>query len=360
MNALDVTSTRPPQTEVGGPPGGMTARVAWTAVGFVLALAAIGIWVSGQVQTEFQNSFASIPTHHRVFTGSVRRLVVDVDSGSVLIDRTTGSSTTVETTGTRSSDVPTDHERLVGTTLYLRSICGPPTRTVGGTIQPQGYPYCSRNFRVHVPGSVSVDANVETGNLVVDGMHGMVDATVTTGNVTVRDGIGSVDVKADVGNLAVYDEDGAVDTATGTGNVSLTDVRGPVDVSTTNGTVDITRASTSVHIQGGTSYVQATGLAGTTLTATLTNGPIELGFSAPPQEVDVSTQTGNVTIHVPYGSEQYQLDLHTGTGSVVRGLPSVRTSTRVIRALTENGNILVGVGAVTPPAGPSPPGPPVG
>jgi hypothetical protein len=350
MSAVDAVTAKPQPYAPHGPAGGVGARLAWTGLGVVLALAGIGIWVNHEVRMEFNSSFAAIPAHRRVFDGSVRRLVVSVDSGSVIIQRSSGSATTVETTGIRTSEVPTDHERIVGTTLYLRSTCGPP-----GFVT-QGGNYCSRNYRVELPGSVSVDTTLATGNLAIDGMRGAVDATVATGNVTVRDGTGSLDVKTGAGSVAVYHQDGAVAVATGTGNVLVADVHGPVDVNSSNGTVAVTRASTAVRISEQTGYVDATGLLGGTVTVTVANGPIDLGFTAPPQQVDASTQTGGVTVHVPYGNVQYQLDLHTGTGHVVTSIPSDPSSTHVIRVLTENGDILVGPGATTPP----PPIPPIG
>jgi hypothetical protein len=339
--------------------GGHAARVAWTAVGLVLALAAVGIWVGNVVRTEFQNSYAVISLHQRVYPEPVHRLVVDVDSGSVTIEHGRGATTVVDTTGTRASRTPTDDEHLIGSTLHLRSGCGSVVVQGGGT-ETFGGPYCRRNFRIRVPGDVSVTATVDTGNLLVSGMHGAVTATVGTGNVFVTGDVGSLHVSTFSGSVVVRREDGSLDASTGTGDVFLADARGPVTVHSTTGNVAISNASASVHVAEGTGSITATGLAGSTFVGTLRDGNIEVSFTTAPKEVDASTQTGSISVRLPYGDARYQLHLKSGTGRVLPGIPNDPSSTRVIRALTVNGNVIVGLGSVpaTPNAPNTPPTPP--
>lgn len=347
MNAMASSPATPAPRS---PVASRSARVAWTVVGLVLAVTAVAVWVAREITTEFRNSYAVIPAHQHRYPGQVRRLVVDVDFGTVTVERGSGATTVVDTTGTRSSRTPTDQERLIGSTLYLRSSCG---SAVFSTFSG----YCSRDYRVRIPADVSVTASVGTGNLFVSGMHGAVKATVATGSVSVTGDVGSVNVSTQVGNVILRHEDGSLNVSTGTGDVLLADARGPVAVESANGNVVISGASTSVRVTASTGSVAATGLAGSTLSATVTNGNIGLSFTAAPHVVDASTQTGSVTVHVPYGGARYQLDLKSGTGKVVSGISSDPTSTRVIRALTGNGDVIVGVGVV--PAKPQSPTPPI-
>jgi Putative adhesin len=326
------------------------ARVAWTLVGLVLAVTAVALWVGREVRTEFQNSFAIVPGYRRTYPQAVRRLVVEVDSGSVTIDRGAGSTTLVDTIGTKSSLTPTDDEHLIGSTLYVRSGCGPSFDSPG---------YCSRDYRVRVPGDVSVTVSVNTGNVFVTGLHGSVKATVGAGNISVTRVAGSVDATTQSGTIVVRREDGSVDASARTGEVLLSDVRGSVNVQCENGTVAISGASTSVHVTDSTGSVAASGITGSTFSATVGDGPIEVSFTAPPHEVDATTQTGNITVHVPYADVRYQTHLKSATGRVVTGIPTDPSSTRVIRALTGNGDVILGIGvAPTPPGSPKAPAAP--
>lgn len=331
---------------------GRSARVAWTVIGLVLALTAVSLWISAQIRTEFQNSYAVIPGHQRTYPDVVRHLVVSVASGSVTIDRGSGSATVVDTTGTKSSHFPSDDEHLVGSTLYVQSTCGSSSFGFSG--------FCNRDYRVRVPGDVSVTVTVSTGNVFVNGVHGPVKAAVGTGNVTVTGDVGSLAASTQDGTLVVRHEDGSLDASTDTGNVLVADIRGPVNVQSGDGNIVLSGASTSVHLADSTGSIDASGITGSTFSATVGNGPIELSFTTPPHEVDATTQTGSVTVHVPYTDIRYQVHLKTGTGRVVSGVPSDPSSTRVIRVLTGNGDVILGVGAGTPtsPGSPSLPGSP--
>jgi len=330
-------ATTPVPADRGGPEAASRgARAAWTAVGLVLALAAVGIWVGREVQTEFRNSYATVAAHERTYPGPIHRVVVEVATGTVDIERGPGHTTVVDTTGTRASRSPTDDEHLVGSTLYLRSSCG---RT--------DTQYCSRNYRVEVPASVSLDATVETGNLIVARLHGGVRASVGSGNVWVTKVIGSVDVASQSGSVVVRQAEGPVTVSAGTGGVVLSRTRGPLDVRSAYGGVSISGATSSVRVSSGTGNVVATGLTGGTVSATVTSGSIELGFTADPHDVEATTQTGNVSVHVPYDNTRYRVDAKRGTGGIVASeIPNDPKSTRVLRAITANGSVVVGVGAV--------------
>lgn len=331
------------------PVAGHTARVAWTAVGLVLAIVAVTVAVHREIRIEFQNSYALIAVHQRSYPDPVRHLVIRVSNGTVTVERATGSTTIVDTTGIRASRTPTDDEHLVGSTLYLRSSCGAGFES-----------YCSRDYRVRVPGDVSLVVTDPAGNLLVSGMHGSVKATIGTGNVSVSDEVGPLKVSARSGSIVARHVDGSVDAITGTGDVLLADARGPVSVQSSNGNMAISNASTSVHVTAGTGSVVATGLAGSAFSATVQNGNIGLSFTTAPHDVAATTRTGSVTVRVPFNDIRYQLHLKTDTGRVVSGIPNDPSSTRVIRELTANGDVVLGVGAVpTTPISPTPPGTPV-
>lgn len=312
-------------------------RRAWTAVGLVLALVAVGIWTGRIITRQFLDSYATLPVQVRSFPGPVRTVDLSVREGTVLVERAPASATSVRTFGTRTVRTPTDREVLRSGTLHITSSCG--ARTSAANM-------CRRDYVVRVPGSTAVVADVGTGDLQIYGVAGLVRGTVATGSASVTSTSGRVQVTAD------------------TGQINVADARGPVTLHDVNGSIGIAGASTRVTMSSDTGSLFATELSGAVVTATSGNGPVTLTFRAPPQHVTAASQTGDVTVVLPAGGPSYQLDLSSRTGTVTSGVTSDPTSTRTVHATSDNGNVTVRTGlpgsaAVVPyrPAFPSRPKP---
>lgn len=310
-------------TTVGLPPAGTAVvaprgRWAWIAAGWLLALAAVGIWTGNIVEQQFRGSYATLPVRVRTFPDPVHTVDLSVQIGNVLVERGPTSTTIVRTSGTRTARTPSDDETLRAGTLHIGSSCGTATANAD---------FCRRNYVVEVPADTAVLAAVGTGNIEIRRTGGSVRVSDGTGSILVDHAAGEVQATAD------------------TGQITVVGARKAVLLQDRNGGVAVYGATAQVTMASDTGDLTADDLAGKTVTATAANGTIALGFSAPPTHVTASTQTGDVTVVLPPGGPSYQLDLSSRTGTTTAGLTSDPTSTRVIRATSVSGNVAVTTGA---------------
>jgi hypothetical protein len=263
----------------GAPPArSARARQAWTGVGLVLALALVGVFAFNIVGTVADQA---LPSQHRVFTAPVTTVTVEVDNGSVTIERSAGPGTSVDSSGTRGVTTPTDVERLTGGTLAIRSSCG-------STLLNN---HCTRHYVLRVEPNVSLHISSQQGNVNVSGVDGSLVLHSDEGDVTVTGGTGAL------------------------------------------------RASTQ---QGN---VSASGRGGQPVSAHSGQGDVALGFVTPPTQVTASSDQGNVIVAVPKGSGPYQVHSSSEQGNVSTTVAEDTASRRVIRASSAQGDVTVSYGA---------------
>jgi hypothetical protein len=227
-------SLAPPAVEPAAPERTHGARAAWMWGGLVFAIVFIAAIVANMVS---DIAYQTIPARERVFSASVHAVKVDIGSGSVTIERGTGSASVVDSSGTRGLSFPTDMERVAGSTLVIRSHCG--SALVNN--------YCNRNYIVKVDRAVSV--------AIVTG-QGDVSVNAIDGPLTLNTGEGAVTVRHASGTLQAF---------TGQGDISATDLRAP-----------------AASVRSG-------------------EGDIDLGFTHAPRRTVASSSQGDVTVQLPRG-----------------------------------------------------------
>jgi hypothetical protein len=210
------------------------ARAAWLWGGSVFAIVFIA---AGVVSMVGDIAYQAIPARERVFNAPVHAVTVDIASGSVAVERGSGSATVVDSSGTRGLSFPTDVERVAGTTLVLRSHCG--SAFVNN--------FCNRNYIVKVDPSVSVAIVTGQGDVTVNAIDGP---------LTLNTGEGAVTVRRVSGTLRAI---------TGQGDISATDLR-----------------SQSSNVRSG-------------------EGNVELSYADTPRLTVASSSQGDVTVEVPRG-----------------------------------------------------------
>ena len=78
------------------------------------------------------------------------------------------------------------------------------------------------------------------------------------------------------------------------------------------------------------------------VTASTTNGSVDLGFVDPPTDVVARSTNGSVTVRVPVDGLTYFVTARTTNGTTnTDSVPSDRTSNRTITAETTNGSVNV-------------------
>ena len=105
------------------------------------------------------------------------------------------------------------------------------------------------------------------------------------------------------------------------GEVTVTEVTGPLSVTT-----DV----------GG---LTARNIGSPTVRASSSVGDITLGLVTPPQQIEATTSTGDVTMDVPDDGAGYRVRTDTSVGSVSNELGSTPGADRVIEVSTSVGDI---------------------
>ncbi|HEX2048703.1 MAG TPA: DUF4097 family beta strand repeat-containing protein [Acidimicrobiales bacterium] len=146
---------------------------------------------------------------------------------------------------------------------------------------------CKVDYRVEVPGAVSVHVRTDRGNVEVEGMTGMVE----------------VETEA--------------------GGVRLVGTRGPVRASTAAGDID------GADLVAG--FVDATTGA----------GGIRLSLAEPSARVGLRTDAGNIELALPDAPGGYRVTTETGAGRVEVTVPQEALSSRAVTATTGAGNITI-------------------
>jgi DUF4097 and DUF4098 domain-containing protein YvlB len=227
-----------------------------------------------------------------------------------------------------------DRVTLAGTARYsfIRSTFSAQTNE-GDTVMnyhcaPLPSSNCGLDATVSVP--VTMPVNVHT-----DG-----------GNISVANISAPVTLHSDGGDLSADHVTGLLNLSTNGGNIRLNDIpvqAGKLTASTRGGDVDadgISSPTVTVHTDGGN--IRAAGVMSPEVNASTDGGDIEIVFTSVPDNVQVQTSGGNITLVLPADSTQYNVSPQTtgGNVSVSNDLRNT-TSKHVITATTRGGDITI-------------------
>ncbi|HSP52745.1 MAG TPA: DUF4097 family beta strand repeat-containing protein [Cryobacterium sp.] len=175
-----------------------------------------------------------------------------------------------------------------GTVPTLQVTTAGGVTSISGGCPSQWFGFCSVELTVRLPASLPLNVLAQNGGLSVTGLTGALDLVTTNGAI------------ATVGT------------------------RGDLALETTNGAIDVRDAGSR------------------RVTATTTNGRVELGFLDPPTSVQARSTNGAVTVSLPTDGVTYRVDARTTNGEIDSGsVPSDPSSRRSITAATTNGRVTV-------------------
>lgn len=184
---------------------------------------------------------------------------------------------------------------------------------------------CVDDLVVTVPGSISLLAKTQLGDIKTSGINGDQALKAAQGNVTVQDSTSrNLTVAVSHGNISVAGLIASVATAhTDYGYVDVANSAiGTLDALTNEGGVSVRDCSIP------------------TLAATGTRGPVDVTEVISPSSIAAKTTKGSVTIAVPKGS--YNVDAHTPNAVLIGGgITLDSTSPYSVKAGTDDGNIAV-------------------
>jgi len=198
--------------------------------------------------------------------------------------------------------------------------------------------------------AVGYDCTIPVGNCELDAAV-TIPATVTTltahsgsGDATVTGTTGPVTLSTGDGNLNIGHASGPLTLNTDSGNIQVSAITSAT-LSASSGQGDIratgvTSATITANTDSGS--IDGSGITTTAITASSGNGDIYITFAgAPPRDIRVNTDSGNIVLLLPPGSTKYDVKANTDNGSVSKQLPQAASSDHVITASTGNGNITI-------------------
>ncbi len=198
--------------------------------------------------------------------GSVRSLVVDSDSGTVVVSAVPGAPQ-VRTELTRGLFGGRADLDVAGGRVQVRTDC-----------PALGSVTCSARHEVRVPPGTRVRVQTGAGEIVLAG---------AAGTATLRTGSGSVDVES-VGG-------GTLDVETGSGSIAVRGAR-----------------SDAIRLETGSGEIEAGGLTAPDVTAQTGSGSVDLEAIAPPRALSARTGSGEVDLLLP--DVPYAVSAETGSG----------------------------------------------
>jgi hypothetical protein len=164
-------------------------------------------------------------------TELVRGLEVDVEVGRVIVVAGATEATTVTRTRRHLRGTPVTDERVVQGVLQISAGCRRWV-TFG----------CEVDYRIEVPGTVSVRVRVDDGAVSVEGIGGMVEVETKAGAVDLIRTQGPAKVTTSAGNVEGEDLNAEfLDATTGAGRIRLSMARPPgrLGLRTGAGSIDV-------------------------------------------------------------------------------------------------------------------------
>ncbi|MGX1768142.1 hypothetical protein ACWIE7_07535 [Dietzia sp. NPDC055343] len=128
--------------------------------------------------------------------------------------------------------------------------------------------------------------------------------------------------------------------AVSSGELSASGLSGRVDLRADDGRITADRLSGQVYAELGAGTLVGDELSAREVVARTSDASVELRFAAPPENVDVTSDSGAVTVVLPRG-ESYRVVAESDRGGVTTGVDDDDASGRVIRVRSGGGDVEV-------------------
>ena len=290
------------------------ARRAILVIGVPIALAVIVIgaasWASGAVTIFTRQVTNRVALSVPAKGGHVS---VTADNADVTVRTGTGTGNQIRVRGTlRGSLVrPTFSWRSTAAGLVLHSQCRVPAGV------------CSLQYAITAPARVPVAVTDSSGGLNASGLRG---------TVTISDSSGDLGASDLAGNIRLHDSSGGITASGLTGNIRLDNSSGDITASGLTG---------GIRFQDDSGGIVANGLAATDVVASNSSGDITLTFTKIPERVQVSDESGSITLVLPPGATAYDVIHSNSSGNTAIAVPTSSSSKHVIIVADQSGDITV-------------------
>jgi hypothetical protein len=244
------------------------------ALGTVLAAVCLLLLAGGALALA-STVFTRSDDRSHVLRGSVTRVVVEGDSGDVVLRSGPAGRVTVAETRHFWLRKPKLHFTLRDGVVTAKVDCG----SFG--------PGCSDDLRLTVPPEVArTSVSADSGDVHVSGMRGAVDLSADSGDVEAEDLAGDVHLNSDSGDITAHGlRAGSVDANADSGDIDLALVTTPraLSASADSGDVDLDVPAGRYRVDAGADSgdVDVTGV---------------LRDDAAPNAIDAQADSGDVTV----------------------------------------------------------------
>lgn len=304
------------------------------AVGVPVALALIGWTGFSLVTTVARGSYPfsyAIP----VRDGQV---AVNINAGDVTLQQALGASTTARLTGTVQYGLirPGISENTTPTGANIGMDCNGINTD------------CGMSASLDVPAQTAVTLWSNGGNITASGFSNGMTLSAAGGNVNATNLAGNVQLDSGGGDLAANGLTGTLQIATEGGNIDGDNWagNGTTRVDTGGGDLTVNGLTGNFQMSAEGGNVDASGVASALVGMDSGGGDVTLALTQVPQNLQITTEGGNVTVILPLGSTIYDIstpDNQGGNVSYPQSLVS-STSTHKITIDSGGGNITISQG----------------
>jgi DUF4097 and DUF4098 domain-containing protein YvlB len=264
-----------------------------------------------------------------VFSGSVKRLVIDADAGDVLLEAAPGrDSILVLRTLQYSLLAPDVDAGVQGDVLRLTAHCS--VLSVG----------CAVGHRLFLPSGVAISIHTRSGEVSVADVSAAVEIQTTSGDVNVSSVRGRVVVATGSGDVTLSGNNGSITATSSSGDIAGNGIAGGLVATTDSGHVLLYDISASVDVSTGAGDIDGTGLHAHDARMWTLSGDQVLVFDAPAARIAAQSGSGDITLTVP--NAPYRLDVTADAGETrVRGIAQVSNAERSISARSSEGDVTI-------------------
>jgi hypothetical protein len=186
---------------------------------------------------------------------------------------------------------------------------------------------CGMSATLVVPAQTGVSLGSAGGDVAISGWTGSLSLSTGGGNVNAGDLGGTVQIMTAGGDLTGGALTGNVDITTSGGNINASDLAGTVRLFTGGGDLSTNGLSGNVQITTAGGNINGNSVSSPQLTIVSNGGNVTLVFTQPPDNLQITTYDGTISLVLPPGATKYDIATPNTNNGNVHYPPSLFSST---------------------------------
>jgi DUF4097 and DUF4098 domain-containing protein YvlB len=179
----------------------------------------------------------------------------------------------------------------------------------------------SIDYKIEVPHDTDVDAEVASGGITIDGVHGPVKASSASGYVHVYRVEGDTQLNAASGSIEASGIGGILRVSSASGDIVLADVKGDLKVSAASGSIRVTNPGDRVDASSASGSIDVEG-AKNDLKIHAISGSVQVAGDPANRFWELKSVSGSVDVHVP-SNASFLLSAESMSGGIRTNIPVV-------------------------------------